>query len=97
MRSFYHNKTSKCKLHDGNIYKYQLKSLKFQHFVSFSLNPLLFVYNFAVISYVMPNIALNYSDCHLPAEIVEVCMFGSDMDRCSVNLVVIPQTLENKY
>ena len=35
--------------------------------------------------------------CHLPAEIVEVCMFGNDVDRCSVNLVVIPQTLENKY
>ena len=43
----------------------------------------------------MPNITQNYSDCHLPAEIVEVCMFGFDGDRCSVNLVVIPQTLEN--
>ena len=45
----------------------------------------------------MPNITLNYSDCHLPAEIVEVCMFDNEADRCSVNFVVIPQTLENKY
>ena len=74
-----------------------IKKLKSQYFVSFSLNRLLFVYNFAVISNGMPNINLNYSDCHLPAEIVEVCMFGNDVDRCSVNLVVIPQTVENKY
>ena len=65
--------------------------------MSFSLNPLLFVYNFAVISNGMPNITLNCSDCHLPAEIVEVCLFGNDVDRRSVNLVVIPLTLENKY
>ena len=65
--------------------------------MSFSLNRLLFVYNFAVISDGMPNISLNYSDCHLPAEIIEVCMFGNDVDRCSVNLVVIPETLERKY
>ena len=65
--------------------------------MSFSLNRLLFVYNVAVISNGMPNITLNYSDCHLPADVVEVCMFCSDVDRCSVNLVVIPQTLENKY
>ena len=58
--------------------------------MSFILNRLLFVYNFAVISNGMPNITLNYSDYHLPAEIVEV-------DRCSVKLVVIPETLENKY
>ena len=57
----------------------------------------------------MPNITQNYSDCRLSAEIVEVCMFGYDSDRellfitqsrtarCSVNLVVIPQTLDNKY
>ena len=45
----------------------------------------------------MPNITLNYSDCHLPAEIVEICVFGNEVDRCSLNLVVIPQTLENKY
>ena len=44
----------------------------------------------------MPNITLNYSDCHLPAELVDVCLFGNDVYRCSVNLV-IPQTLENKY
>ena len=68
-----------------------------QYFVSFSLNRLLFVYNVAVISNGMPNITLNYSNCHLPAEIVEVCMFGNHVDRCSVNLVVIAQTLENKY
>ena len=42
-------------------------------------------------------IKLNYSDCHLPAEIVEVFMFGNHVDCCSVNLVVIPQTLETKY
>ena len=65
--------------------------------MSFSLNDLLFVYNFAIISHGMPNITLNYSDCHLAAEIIEVCTFGNDVDRCSVNLVVIPQTLENKY
>ena len=65
--------------------------------MSFSLNPLLFVYNFAAISNGMPNVTLNYSDCHLPAEIVEVCMFGNNVDRCSINLVVIRQTLENKY
>ena len=45
----------------------------------------------------MPTITQNYSDCHLPSEIVEICMFGNDADRCYVNLVVIPQTLENKY
>ena len=65
--------------------------------MSFSLNSLLFVYNFAVISNRMPNITLNYSDCHLPAEIVEVCTFGNNVDLCSVNLVVIPETLVNKY
>ena len=65
--------------------------------MSFSLSHLLFVYNFAVISNGMLNITLNYSDCHLPAEIVEFCTFGNEVDRCSVNLVVIPQTLENKY
>ena len=54
----------------------------------FSLNRLLLVYNFAIVSNGMPNITVNYSDCHLPAEIV---------DRCSVNLVVSHQTLENKY
>ena len=42
----------------------------------------------------MPNITVNYSDCHLSAEI---CMFGNDVDRCSVNLVVIPLASENKY
>ena len=63
----------------------------------FSLNSLLFVYNFPVISNGMPTITQNYSDCHLPSEIVEICMFGNDADRCYVNLVVIPQTLENKY
>ena len=62
----------------------------------FSLNSLLFVYNFAVISNGMPDITVNCSDCHLPAEIVEVCMFGNKVDRCSVNLVVTRQTLENK-
>ena len=76
---------------------FQLKKLKSQYFLSFSVNRLLFVYNLAVISNGMPNITLNYSDCPLPAEIVEVCIFGNAMDRCSVNLVVIPQTLENKY
>ena len=65
--------------------------------MSFSLNRLLFVYNFAVISNGIRNITLNYSDCHLSAEIVEFCMFGNEVDRYSVNLVVIPQTLENKY
>ena len=65
--------------------------------MSFSLNRLLFVYNFAVISNGMTNITANYSDCHLPAEIVEVCMFGNKFDRCSVKLVVTRQTLENKY
>ena len=65
--------------------------------VNFSLNCLLFVYNFTVISNGMPNITVNYSDCHLLAEIVEVCMSGNKMDRCSVNLVVTRQTLENKY
>ena len=58
----------------------------------FSLNRLLFVNNFSVISNGMPNITLNYTDCHLPAEIVEVCKFGNELGRCSVNLVVIPQT-----
>ena len=81
-------------MYDDNIYKCQLK---YQYFVSFSLNRLLCAYNFAVIYNGMPNITLNYSDCHLPAEIVEVCMFGKDVERCSINLVVIPQTLENKY
>ena len=66
---------------------------KSQYFVSFSLNRLLFVYNFAVISNGMPNITVNYSDCHLPAEIVEICLFGNKMDRCSINLVVTRQTL----
>ena len=47
------------------------------------------VNKFAVISNGMPNITVNYSDCHLTAEIVEVCMFGNKLDRCSVNLVVI--------
>ena len=65
--------------------------------MSFSPNRLLFVYHFASISNRMPNINLNYSDCHLPAEIVKVCMFDSYVDRCYINLVVIPQTLENKY
>ena len=65
--------------------------------MSFSLNSLLFVYNFAEVSNGMPNITVNYSDCHLPAEIVEVCMFGNKADSCSVNLVVTQQTLENKY
>ena len=62
----------------------------------FSLNHLLFVYNFAV-NNGMPNITVNYSDCHLPAEIVEVCLFGNKIDRCSINVVVTRQTLENKY
>ena len=65
--------------------------------MSFSLNSLLFVYNFAIISNGMPNLTLNYSDCHLPAEIVEVCLFGNEVDCCFVKLVLIPQTLENKY
>ena len=60
--------------------------------MSFSVNRLLFVYNFAVISNGMLNITVNYSDCHLPAEIVEVYLSGNEVDRCSVNLVVIPQT-----
>ena len=42
-------------------------------------------------------VTLNYSDCHAPAEIIEVCFFGNVMDRCFVNLVVIPQNVENKY
>ena len=65
--------------------------------MSLRLNRLLFVYNFAVISNGMPNITINYSDRHLPAEIVDVCLFGNKLDRCSVNLVVTRQTLENKY
>ena len=65
--------------------------------MSFSLNRLLLVYNFAVISNGMPDITVNYSDCHLPAEIVEVYLFGNTVDRCSANLVVTHQTLENKY
>ena len=65
--------------------------------MSFSLNRLFIVYNFAVVSNGMPNVTLNYSDCHLLEEMVGVCMFGNDVDRCSVNLVVLPQTLENKY
>ena len=73
-----------------------IKKIKISIFVSFSLNRSLFVYNFAVISNEMPNITVNYSDCHLPAEIVEVCLFCNDVDRCSVNLVVIPLTLDNK-
>ena len=79
------------------VYKCQLKRFKFKYFVSFSLNCLLFAYNVAVISNEMPNIILNYSDCHLPAEIVEVCLFGNAVNRCSVNLVIIPQTSESKY
>ena len=63
----------------------------------FSLNRLLFVYNFAVMSNGMPTITVHYSGCHLPAEIVEVCLFGNKVDRCSVNLVVTFLTLENKY
>ena len=70
------DKTLKCKLHDGNIYKCQLKRLKSQYLACFSLDHLLFVYNFAVISNGMPNITLNYSDCHLPAKIVEFYMFS---------------------
>ena len=69
----------------GNIYKCQLKRLKSQYFVSFSLNRLLFVYNFAVIPNGIPNISVNYSDYHLPAEIVEVCLFGKHVDSFSVN------------
>ena len=65
--------------------------------MSLSLNRLLFVYNFAVISNGMPDITVNYSDCHLSEEIVEVCLFGNKIDRCSVNLVVTRQTSENKY
>ena len=65
--------------------------------MSFSLNRLLFVYNFTVISNGMPNITVNYSDCHLPAEIVEVSLFGYKVDRSSVYLVVTRQTLGNKY
>ena len=64
--------------------------------MSFSLNSL-FVYNVSVISNGMPNITLDYSDCHHQAKIVEVCLFGNEVDCFSVNLVVIPQTLENKY
>ena len=74
----------------------QLKRLKSQYFVSFSLDRLLFTYNFSVISNGIHNITLNYSDCHLQAEIVEDCMYGNEVDRCSVNLVGIRQTLENK-
>ena len=84
-------------LHDGNIYKCQLKRLKSQYFVSFTQNRLLFIYNFAVIYNGMPNITVNYSDCHLRAEMLEVCPFGNKADHCSVNLVVTRQTLENKY
>ena len=73
------------------------KRFKSQYFVSFSLNRLLFVYNFAVKSNGMPIITLNCSDSHLPAEIAEICLFGNEVDPCFVNLVVIPQTLENKY
>ena len=65
--------------------------------MSFSLYRLLFVYNFAVISNGMPYITVNYSDCHLPAENVEICMFDKEVDRCSVNLVVTRETLQNKY
>ena len=65
--------------------------------VSLSLNRLLFVHNFAVISNGMPNININYSEYHLPAEILEVCLFANKMDGCSVNLVVTLQTFENKY
>ena len=43
----------------------------------------------------MSNITLNYSDCHLPTEIVEVRLFANKVDHYSVNLVVIPQNLEN--
>ena len=55
----------------------QLKGLKSQYSVSFSINNLLFVYNFAVISTGTPNITVNYYDCHLPEEIVEVSLFGN--------------------
>ena len=65
--------------------------------MSFSLNRLLFVYNFAVISNGMPNITVIILNCHLPAEIVDVRLFGNNVDLCSVNLVVTRQTLENKY
>ena len=65
--------------------------------MSFSLNRLFFVYNFAVISNGIPNGTVNYSDCHLPAEIVDVCLFGNKVDRYSVNLVVTRQNLVNKY
>ena len=70
----------------------QLKRLISQYFVSFSLNRLLFVYNFAVISNGMPNITELF---RLPTS-GRNCR-GLYVDRCSVNLVVIPQTLENKY
>ena len=79
------------------MYRCQLKRLKSQYFVPISLNRLLFVYNFAVISNGMLNITVNYSDCHLPAEILEACLFANKLDRCSVNLVVTRQTLKNKY
>ena len=57
------------------IFMCQLKRSKARYFVSFTQNRLLFVYNFGVISNGMPNITVNYSDCHLPAEIVEVCHY----------------------
>ena len=69
-----------------------IKKIKISVFVSFSLNRLFF-YHFAVIFNGMPNITVNYSDCHLPAEIVEVCMFGNEAERSSVNLVIMTQTL----
>ena len=34
----------------------------------------------------MANITINYSDCYLTAEIVKFCLFGNEMDRCSVKL-----------
>ena len=45
----------------------------------------------------LPNVTINYPVCHLPAEIVEVCLFGNKLECCSANLFVSRQTLENKY
>ena len=73
-----------------------VNKIKISMFCVFLSDRLLFVYNSAVISNEMPNITVNYSDCHLPAEIVEVCTFGNNVDRCSFNLVVTRPTLENK-
>ena len=69
------------------IFMCQLKRLQSQYTVSFNLSHLLFPYNFAVISNVIPKITTNCSDCHLPAEIVEVFLFGNNVDRCSSNLL----------